>query len=266
MSQKGFFWIPVLIAVIIVLILGAIFYFAHPTHLTAPSVKQTPLGTPINLGQNNFETVAVDSQTQKYVNHTYGFSITFPKLNKAPINCKQWQESKTGTAPLKVFDVPDSNILYISQDKFIEWQDKEATAGAYQSDPTTCQLVTNNLDLIQNGYLDGEKSPMNKRYPDSFQVNYAKISSDEDLSKFAETIYKDCTVGDKKLQAGSQDIYTVSLTGTDGKSGPGSKCFVNFKYIFLYSTKTGTAVITSGFQSPPFNGTNNQDEPEINFL
>jgi len=223
-----------------------------------------------SIQQKSSEIQSIDDKTYKYVNYLIGFSIKYPKYNLIPSTCEERQNDKNGSAPMRVFEVPNENSLYISEESIVSVKNKQLAGGGYQYDFSTCKVTPNSLDLIRNGYDNGIPSPNNISKPIALQFDYLKIENDNDLQALAQSMYKGCYVGQKQLIKNSTDVYQIKLVNKNGQPGsfddPNTTCLTNFVYMFLYSPKNKAAVITSGFQDAPFNGTNGQAEPEIEFL
>lgn len=285
-NQKGF--IPLILGVVILLIVvaGGAYYLGTKnisssskqqseqptTSITVPTSNPSTGNSVTNPTKSitGTEIVSVDDKTNKYINHDFGFSIRYPKYNQTPSTCQERQADKTGAVPLKVFEVPNINTLYISEESVIEIKNKQVAGGGYQYDFSTCKVVPNSLDLIKNGYnngmVDTNKMQIDVTRPSALQFNYQKVDNDNDLQTLAQSLYNGCYIGAKQLAKNSNDVYQIKLADKNGQNGnPESGCFTNFIYLFLYSPKNHVAVITSGFQNGPFFGTNEQVVPDIEF-
>jgi hypothetical protein len=234
------------------------------------SISPSPTSAPPSSPRVDSEIVDFGTNTKKYINYEYGFSVVFPSYNKSATTCQEKQLNQTGEMPLKVFESPNNNTLFISEEYVLTVQHKQLSSGGYQYDFSTCKKVQNNINLIENGYDNGipdiNNLEINITKPNTLQVNYKKVASDDDLEALVQTLYNGCYVGEKNPLQNYEDVYQVKLTDKNGQNGPESECFTNFVYIFLYSPDKGVAVLTNGFQDAPFNGTNGQSEPKIEFL
>ena len=240
------------------------------TNDTKVNDLSSPTPIPTSYPRVDFEVVDIGNNTKKYINHKHGFSVAFPSYNKSATTCQEKQLNQVGEMPLKVFETPDNNTLFISEENVLTVKHKQLPSGGYQYDFSTCENVQNSINLIENGYDNGitdtNNIGINIAKPNALQVNYKKISNDGDLEALAQTLYKGCYIDEKNPLQNSEGVYQVRLADKYGQNGPESECFTNFVYIFLYSPDNEVAVLTSGFQDAPFNGTNGQSEPEIEFL
>ena len=284
-NQKRF--IPAIVGVMFLLIVvaGGAYYLG--TKNNYPLIKnqseqaervvrptQTPTVTKneVNPTKNGAgtEIISLDRKTSKYINHDLGFSIKYPSYNQTPSTCAERQTDKNGTVPLKVYEVPNQNSFFISEATYIAVKEKQVSGGGWQYDFSTCKVMQNSLNLITNGFDNGmpdtDGMHINISKPNALQINYQKVNNDTDLQSLAQTLYKGCYIGDKQLVKNSSGVYQVKLVAKNGQNNdPESGCFTNFVYLFQYSPKNHIAVITSGYQNSPFNGTNGQYEPEIDF-
>jgi hypothetical protein len=235
-------------------------------------VNNFPVSTPTPVSSPKVDSEIVDAEndTKKYINYKYGFSVAFPSYNKSATTCQEKQLNQVGEMPLKVFEISNDNTLFISEKSVLIVQHKQLPSGGYQSDFSTCKSVQNNINLIENGYDNGMSDSnnlgINITRPNALQITYKKISNDSDLDVLAQTLYSGCYVDEKSPLQNYENVYRVKLADKNGQNGPESECFINFVYIFLYSPDNEVAVLTSGFQDAPFNGTNGQSEPKIEFL
>ncbi len=231
----------IILIVGVVISLGAAIIY---TNLPKPQavLNSSPLNDPPNE-----ESVSVDSKTGKYINHQYGFEVTYPKVDMTYMaNCEVWKESKESPVNVEVFKDSKNSRIYVSDTKTVKiGQDN------------SCQNVTTTLGTIRDNLPATAMS-----------FSYAKVSTDSALLAFGEKNLgvTDCQISSKEFVKGTKDTYKIALRGQGDAGNPGGSCWLNAAYQFLYSPTSKTAVISSGYQNLMFNGINGQKIPQVKLI
>lgn len=179
---------------------------------------------------------------QTYSKTDFGFTVTFPKTSMN-YKCEDVLPRKYYDTPLKIFEDPSENSVYISTDEFTERKNYSFK---------NCTIVKNNLDLIKNGFLGGGSygGQPTRSFPDLFKISFRKAVNDNDLTELLHSMYGPTTyITGKKLDVDMPGVYDVSFASTKTYAGGYEP---NFVYYFYYNPKTQSAVITNGFQGTVF--------------
>ncbi len=218
-------------------------------------------------------TDSFDDQSNYYIHSNGKWLIRYPRFNKMHASCEgKMNNSDLIKVPINVYEVPGESSFYLSAEIAVIVRHVFTKEGTIETDWATCTVVPTSLDLLMNGYKDEGLPPGSSNlWPYSnIRINYNSIENENDLNTLAQSMYQGCYAGSKELISSNPTVYQVDLVNKNGEKShyppePNDTCFINSSFIFQYSPENRSAIISSGYQDPIFNGSNGQWKPEIVF-
>lgn len=249
--------ITMLIIIVFVILAGAGGYYLGFNNASDNRSEMEPYPTEATTTQESdttkpmakeSEVISYTPETNLYKNYEYKFQIEFPKEEVLENPCAEamsWDKD----VPLVTFEDLQNNIVYISDQKTITSKMIDYPDGTFDTDSSSCEEKENSLDLLKNGFNNGHSIER----PHNTSFAFTKVTNDTDLNTLARKMYgENCQVSEKTLEEGSDSVYSIMVADESGRNEPGSKCWTNYAFTFLYSSKTQTAVAKSGAQEVEF--------------
>lgn len=232
----------------------------------------------LNISENN-------NEWDLYINKRLGFSIKTPK-NTAFFggSCEKMDSSlfsqiesegisycyvrREGIAPVKVFENPNDNIVYIANEYDFELAEKVELVKPNSSKTVSCAQQCNK---IPNSF-DSLHKKWTKDWLQSFQwqITLETVTNDEELEKFVKEQYgKGCSLGQRESsnQAGVYDIRIDQKKSTiETPPHSADYCVLGAITLKYYPEKNRVATWLVGGQAFAFRKPNKKDGYDLEMV
>ena len=198
-----------LIAIILLLVSGAVFYLRKDKK-EADHLPDYKPGVVANIKRT------VDASSwDEYVNSELGFSIKLPPEVSCFNRCSQ---AKKPLVPIKVFQDNKNNTVYITPEYYYDYGDNS------------------NCEKIEASLASLEAQGMTVKPFLAWKIDVIKADNLDDVNNFIKRNFaSSCMVGSQTMN--NDGVYEIGITGEDWANGGmvNSNCYWEMHYKILYS-------------------------------
>jgi len=219
-----------------------------PAEETLPPAEAVPTDVPageVEPPAPAAELIPVDDTWNRYINYALGFEMLVPTtMVHGHAGC-YWNDADgdhsyrplAGMVPVMIVEAGDT--VYITSETYSVLLDETVEDGRHFY--AGCELVENNLELLQN-----------REFPNIFwEIVSRPVASEDDLLSLVHDVYGEaCGLGEITPVEG-QDYSSVAVL-SDGLPMEQSQCVLNYAYRFYYQPESGRAVTWALGQAATF--------------